>query len=264
MDYLQRLWAPVNSYSTNGEDKDTDALIDTEPDHQNEAGEETPETDSPKPFPDQDTEVSTEDGDTADFLKEAEPAPFPESSAPLLDTSAQRSKADLSKRLGRSRPSRSLRSGSSQKKSPDWRSCDSTEEKEALSKQKDSDSEEDQPKRKVVCSPPPPTYQRVPIFPGLNPSALIAQIKRRTGGGGTGGGEEPEERKQKEEKESRNEEVAPSPSQLSRSPRPPAHLAGAALVLPPIGGKDGGAVSSPAWLKELKSKKRLSQYDSEA
>lgn len=67
-----------------------------------------------------------------------------------------------------------------------------------------------------------------------------AQIKRRTGGGGTGGGEEPEERKQKEEKESRNEEVAPSPSQLSRSPRPPAHLAGAALVLPPIGGKDGG------------------------
>lgn len=33
---------------------------------------------SPKPFPDQDTEVSTEDGDTADFLKEAEPAPFPE------------------------------------------------------------------------------------------------------------------------------------------------------------------------------------------
>lgn len=37
--------APVNSYSTNGEDKDTDALIDTEPDHQNEADEETPETD---------------------------------------------------------------------------------------------------------------------------------------------------------------------------------------------------------------------------
>lgn len=37
--------APVNSYSTNGEDKDTDALIDTEPDHQNEAGEETPESD---------------------------------------------------------------------------------------------------------------------------------------------------------------------------------------------------------------------------
>lgn len=52
------------------------------------------------------------------------------------------------------------------------------EEKEALSKQKDSDSEEDQPKRKVVCSPPPPTYQRVPIFPGLNPSALIVSALR--------------------------------------------------------------------------------------
>lgn len=66
-----------------------------------------------------------------------------------------------------------------------------------------------------------------------------AQIKKRTGGGGTGGGEETEN-KGRQEKESQNEEVAPSPSQLSRSPRSPAHLAGAARVLPPIGGTDGG------------------------
>lgn len=52
------------------------------------------------------------------------------------------------------------------------------EEKEALSKQKESDSEEDQPKQKVVCSPPPPTSQRVPIFPGMNPSALIVSALR--------------------------------------------------------------------------------------
>lgn len=51
------------------------------------------------------------------------------------------------------------------------------EKKEMLSKQKDSDSEEDQPKQKVVCSPPP-TSQRVPIFPGLNPSALIVSALR--------------------------------------------------------------------------------------
>lgn len=63
-----------------------------------------------------------------------------------------------------------------------------------------------------------------------------AQLKKKTGGRGNGGGEEAEE-----EKESENEEAAPSPSQLSRSPRSAAHLAGAARVLPPIGGPtDGG------------------------
>lgn len=65
-----------------------------------------------------------------------------------------------------------------------------------------------------------------------------AQLKKRTVGGG--GGEETEEDKGREEKESHNEEAAPSPSQLSRSPRSAAHLAGAARVLPPIGGPDTG------------------------
>lgn len=39
-------------------------------------------------------------------------------------------------------------------------------------KQRESDSEEEQPKSKIVCSPPP-TSQKVPIFPGLSPTALI-------------------------------------------------------------------------------------------
>uniref|UniRef100_A0A8P4K4W7 Tankyrase 1-binding protein C-terminal domain-containing protein n=1 Tax=Dicentrarchus labrax TaxID=13489 RepID=A0A8P4K4W7_DICLA len=252
----------VNSYCTNGKDKDTDALIDSEPDQQNEACEQPSEIDSPKPVPDHVPEFSTEDIDTTDFHTVAELAPFPESPTPLLDTSAQRSKADLGKRRIRTRPSRSLRAGLAPNKSPDWRTRDSTDEKEASFKRRESDSEEEQPKPKIVC--PPPTSQRVPIFPGLSPAALIAQIKRRTGGAGTGGREEPEEDKGREEKESQNQEVAPTPLQLSRSPRSVAHLAGAALVLPPLGGTSGGAASSPAWLKELKSKKRLSQYDSEA
>lgn len=67
-----------------------------------------------------------------------------------------------------------------------------------------------------------------------------AQLKRRTGGGGTAGGVETEEDKGREEKESQNVEVAPSASLPSRSPRSPAHLAGAARVLPPLGGADGG------------------------
>lgn len=66
-----------------------------------------------------------------------------------------------------------------------------------------------------------------------------AHLKKKTGGGGTGGGEETED-KNRQEKENPNEDIAPSPSQLSRSPRSPAHLAGAARVLPPIGGADGG------------------------
>lgn len=67
-----------------------------------------------------------------------------------------------------------------------------------------------------------------------------AQLKRRTAGGGVGRGDFKDEVKQREEKESQHEEVTLSPSQLPRSPRPAAHLAGAALVLPPLGSTDGG------------------------
>jgi len=69
-----------------------------------------------------------------------------------------------------------------------------------------------------------------------------AQIKRRTGGGGPGAGENTAEDKGREETDNHSKEVVPSPSQLSRSPRPASLLAGAALVLPPLGGKDGGYV----------------------
>ena len=65
-----------------------------------------------------------------------------------------------------------------------------------------------------------------------------AQIKKRTGG--PGGGEQTEEHKAREQKESQNEEVAASPAHFSRSPRSAVKLAGAALVLPPLGSKDGG------------------------
>ncbi|XP_010792765.1 uncharacterized protein KIAA1671 homolog [Notothenia coriiceps] len=276
--------APVNTYSPTGED--TDALIDSQPEQQNGACERTPDNDSPEPVPDEVPEEPSGDPDTTDFSRVPEQAPFPESSTPLLDTSAQRSKADLGKRRSRSRPPLSMRGGFSfSNESQDWRAQDTTDEKKASSKQRDSDSEEEQPKPKIARSPPP--SQRVPMFTGLNPASLIAQLKRRTGGVGTRGGEEKEENK-----ESRNEEAAPSPSKPSRSPRPAArsprpaartplpaartprpadrsprpaaHLPGAARVLPPIGGGGGGSVSSPAWLKELKSKKRLSQHDSEA
>lgn len=72
---------------------------------------------------------------------------------------------------------------------------------------------------------------------------LQAQLKKKTGGGAAGGRgrEETEEDVRRESRGGHNEEAAaPSPSQLSSSPRSTAHLAGAARVLPPIGGSDGG------------------------
>lgn len=44
-------------------------------------------------------------------------------------------------------------------------------EREVSSKQRESDSEDEQPKQKIFS--PHPTSQRVPIFPGLSPAALI-------------------------------------------------------------------------------------------
>lgn len=67
-----------------------------------------------------------------------------------------------------------------------------------------------------------------------------AQIKKRTGGDRTGEVQATEEVKTQNVKDSPNEEFPPSSSQLSRSPRSASHLAGAALVLPPLGGSSGG------------------------
>uniref|UniRef100_A0A667XYM3 Tankyrase 1-binding protein C-terminal domain-containing protein n=1 Tax=Myripristis murdjan TaxID=586833 RepID=A0A667XYM3_9TELE len=98
-------------------------------------------------------------------------------STPLLDTQAQRSRAELGKkRSQRTRPPRSTRPGltllsQTEGPAPDWRTCDST----VTSKQRESDSEEEQPRPKVVCSPPS-SSQRVPVFPGLSPSALVVAV----------------------------------------------------------------------------------------
>lgn len=147
------------------------------------------------------------------------------------------------------------------------------DERDESSRQKESDSEDEQPKAKI-CSPPP-SSQRVPMFPGLSPQALIvrvqvpcsriynihmewatfesikicfphmlqAQLKKKTSGGAAGGRgrEEAEEDVRRESRGGHNEEAAaPSPSQLSSTPRSTAHLAGAARVLPPIGGSEEG------------------------
>ncbi|XP_072289324.1 uncharacterized protein [Eucyclogobius newberryi] len=171
--------------------------------------------------------------------------PFPEASVTLLDNSAQRSRAQLGKkRAPRTRPSRVAKPPQAEGGAPDdWLFKDTTEEK-LESKKEDSDSEE-QPKGPdagpaAAASSQP---QRVALFPGMDQSALMAQLKKRG--------------------EADNSTDGSSPSQLSRSPKSP-FLPRAARVLPPAGGKENGEEDSPQWLKELKSKKRLSQYETES
>uniref|UniRef100_A0A8C1QYV9 Tankyrase 1-binding protein C-terminal domain-containing protein n=1 Tax=Cyprinus carpio TaxID=7962 RepID=A0A8C1QYV9_CYPCA len=195
------------------------------------------------------------DSDTADVQvqEELEPLPVLESAAPLLDSSVFRSKVDLGKKrsIKRTRPSRAVRQKAAlpaltEGTQPDWRFCDSTDAKDQCSNGADSESEEE-PSRDVTSSPAPSQSKRVPVFPGMDPSALMAQLKRRSAA---------------IETESPTEAQTP-PSVPSRSPCTPTMALGP-RVLPPVDAKDSGSRSSPSWLLELKSKKRMSQPESEA
>ncbi|XP_073696909.1 182 kDa tankyrase-1-binding protein [Garra rufa] len=193
--------------------------------------------------------------DTADIpvQEELEPLPVLESAAPLLDSSVFRSKVDLGKKrsIKRARPTRAVRQRAglpalTEGTQPDWRFCDSTDAKDQCSNGAGSESEEE-PSRDVTSSPAPSQPKRVPVFPGLDPSALMAQLKRRSG---------------VVETESPTEAQTP-PSVSARTPRTPNRTLGP-RVLPPVDAKDSGSGSSPSWLLELKSKKRISQPESDA
>ncbi|XP_030272174.1 trichohyalin-like isoform X2 [Sparus aurata] len=171
---------------------------------------------------------------------------FPDAPVVLLDTSALRSRAQLGKkRAPRTRPTRAARQSNTlteEGTTEDWLYRDSTEAKPE--RKDDSDSEETTRGAdggSAVASQP----QRVALFPGMDPSALKAQLKKRG------------------ESDNQTDGASSSPSQLSRSPKSP-FLPRAARVLPPPGGKENGEEDSPQWLKELKSKKRLSQYDNDS
>ncbi|XP_034547458.1 protein piccolo [Notolabrus celidotus] len=186
------------------------------------------------------------DTDTVDSLppsssSESQAFSFPEAPVTLLDTSALRSRAHLGKkRAPRSRPSRAALQSTAQEE--DWLYRDSTEPKVEV---KDDDSDSEEPARGADTTPAVSSQpQRVALFPGMDPVALKAQLKKRG--------------------DSDNQTDGPASSpQLSRSPKSP-FLPRAARVLPPPGGKENGEEDSPQWLKELKSKKRLSQYENES
>ncbi|KAM8885521.1 uncharacterized protein AB9W97_013089 isoform 2-T7 [Spinachia spinachia] len=175
----------------------------------------------------------------------SQPIAFPDTPTTLLDTSALRSRAHLGKkRAPRTRPSRAARQSEGDGgATEDWLYTDSTE---AKAETKDNDSDSGEPTKGADASAAASFQpQRIALFPGMDPSALKAQLRKRG------------------DSDNQIDGAAPAPSQLSRSPKSP-FLPRAARVLPPSGGKENGEEDSPQWLKELKSKKRLSQYDNES
>ncbi|KAM4707085.1 uncharacterized protein KIAA1671 homolog [Discoglossus pictus] len=160
----------------------------------------------------------------------------------VLDSTALKTRVQLSRRSQRRAPSQSQRKSrlllsSSQLEviedtdSP-WMYTDTTEEK--LEMKEDSDDDE-KPQRSSVQP------ARIPMFPGMDPSALMGQLRKR------------------QEQESSSD----PPAQLSRSPKSPLPQGTIGVKLLPTPGdkQERGAESSPQWLKELKSKKRQSQYE---
>ncbi|KAL2092305.1 hypothetical protein ACEWY4_012103 [Coilia grayii] len=194
---------------------------------------------------DQATPTDTPDGSTPSPEEPAEPLPFPEASTSLLDSSAMRSRVQLSKKRNRrAPPSRAARHSALLSALPENQYRDSTEQKVEPCEQDASDLEEKLKGTPTSSSSQP---QRVALFPGMDPSALKAQLKKR------GDSEGPAEGA-----------VAPSPSQLSRSPKSPFLPRASRVLPPPTAGKENGEEASPQWLKELKTKKRLSQYENDS
>ncbi|MGH0140682.1 UNVERIFIED_CONTAM: hypothetical protein FKN15_044706 [Acipenser sinensis] len=170
----------------------------------------------------------------------------------FLDSSALKTRVQLSKRrIKRTLPSRSVRLSGvpaggdrlsvllENTRADDWMFKDSTEEKPVRQAEEEDSEEEERPRRSDRSPALQP--QRVPLFPGMDPSALKAQLRKRTDSDSPAEG-------------------SPS-SQLPKSPF--SQGTAGCRVLPPAGGKENGSEEmSPQWMKELKSKKRLSQYES--
>ncbi|XP_042560169.1 uncharacterized protein KIAA1671 homolog [Clupea harengus] len=124
----------------------------------------------------------------------------------LLDSSAMRLRVQLGKKRNRRAPPSRVASHSALLSVlPENQYKDSTEEKGEPCEQEDPDSEEKlrgAPSSSSSSSSSQP--QRVALFPGMDPSALKAQLKKRSDSDSPPEGT-----------------VAPSPSQLSLSPKSP-------------------------------------------
>ncbi|KAM4745805.1 LOW QUALITY PROTEIN: uncharacterized protein FYW61_015548 [Anableps anableps] len=193
-------------------------------------------------------ETTTTDGLSPSSSPESQPLNFPDAPTTLLDNSALRSRSPA----GEEASPRTRRQGSAAECGARLRQMVET--------QKIGFTETQQSQRRrvkmMIQSPRSRpkelmrgllshSAQRVALFPGVDPFTLKAQLKKRG------------------DSDNQTDGPVPSPSHLSRSPKSP-FLPRAARVLPPPGGKENGQEDSPQWLKELKSKKRLSHYENES
>uniref|UniRef100_A0A8D0GVH3 Tankyrase 1-binding protein C-terminal domain-containing protein n=1 Tax=Sphenodon punctatus TaxID=8508 RepID=A0A8D0GVH3_SPHPU len=203
---------------------------------------------------------SSTDLDSTDGADGPTPAdPYPEEKATdfsfldqtaVLDSSALKTRVQLSKRRRHRAPvshsfrrsqgmeSKSRLSGTQELDSA-WMFKDSTEEK--VTKQAGSEEEgQTHPTERSPTAHP----QRLPVFPGMDHSVLKAQLRKRQEPEGT-----PSE---------------PSSTPLSRSPKSPFQQGAPGVrLLPSSVEKERSEETSPQWLKELKSKKRQSQYENQ-
>ncbi|KAM6155534.1 uncharacterized protein KIAA1671-like isoform 2-T2 [Rhynchocyon petersi] len=168
----------------------------------------------------------------------------------VLDSSALKTRVQLSKRSRRRAPIslRRSRLSESESRSPledevdsMWMFKDSTEEKSP--RREESDEEEKLPKaeRTPVSHP-----QRIPAFPGMDPAILKAQLHKR------------------QEADSPGETPTRTPQpKTPKSPFQPSVLG--SRVLPSSVERDERSEEpSPQWLKELRSKQRRSLYENQA
>ncbi|XP_067862040.1 uncharacterized protein KIAA1671-like [Heptranchias perlo] len=162
----------------------------------------------------------------------------------VLDSGAQKSRIQLGRKTLRRAPTKHRKTGFGdqpndtdqliEKSEDPWMYKDSTECRPIV--QEELVEEEVRRPEKLTVS----QCQRVAMFPGMDPSVLKASLRRNR----------PED-----------EVVADAASndQCCRSSKPPAQQG--FRVLPPAAGKrEGSEETSPPWLQELKSKKRLSQH----
>ncbi|KAM4053371.1 uncharacterized protein KIAA1671 homolog [Anomaloglossus baeobatrachus] len=173
----------------------------------------------------------------------------------VLDSTALKNRVQLSRKSQRRAPSQSQRRSrlllsSSQlaviedTDSP-WMFTDTTEDKPEKPEIKDEvDEAEEKPQRSSLPS------QRMPMFPGMDHSTLMAQLRKR--------------QETESGSESSTQPSSPQTSaQPSRSPKSPLPQGTLGVKLLPTSAdiQERGASESPQWLKELKSKKRQSQYE---
>ncbi|XP_056385029.1 uncharacterized protein KIAA1671 homolog isoform X2 [Hyla sarda] len=198
---------------------------------------------------------STDGTASTPSFHEAKAVDFSFMDTSVLDSTALKNRVQLSRKSQRRAPSQLQRRSrllvtSSQLEviedtdSP-WMFTDSTEPEPE--KKDEVEEEEEKPQRSSLQS------QRMPMFPGMDHSTLMAQLRKR--------------QEAESGSESSTQPSSPQASaQPSRSPKSPLPQGTLGVKLLPTSAdiQDRGASASPQWLKELKSKKRQSQYENQS